>query len=188
MQRTIGNKQQEWIVSAYWLHFATATETIIPPSEGFIFVAAAHKAGSRLTGASLVPVTVQLWAEGWVMKQYMLPAPANVQAAQIKAGLQWAQQYNQLFSDYGSRMLTRPQSPTCQPISWMQFSLRQGWVADGFGSMRQAKSWAWEPCWVLQVTVRVWTPSPQLAEHCRKGPKKLQGSTWFPLAFLGCAP
>lgn len=74
------------------------------------------------------------------MKQYMLPAPANVQAAQIKAGLQRAQQYNQLFPDYESGMLTRPQSPTCQPISWMQFSLRQGWVADGFGSMKQAKS------------------------------------------------
>lgn len=188
MEWRIGNKQQEWIVSAYWLHFATDTETIIPPSEGFIFGAAAYKAGSRLTGALLVPVTRQLWAKGLVMKQYMLPATANAQTAQIKACLRGAHQYNQLFPNHESTMLTRPQSPTCQPISWMQFSLRQGWVANGFGSIRQAKSWAWEPCCVLQVTVRVWTPSPQLAEHCRKEPNSYKEAPGFHLHFHAALP
>lgn len=94
---------------------------------------------------------------------------SQLQAALIKACLQGTQQYNQLFPMHESMMLTRPQSPTCQPTSWMQFSLRQGCVAGGFGSIKQAKSWAWEPCCVLQVTVRVWTPSPQLAEHCGTG-------------------
>lgn len=61
MARRIGNTQQEGIVSVYWLHFATVSETIISPlQEGFIFVAAANKAGNRLTGALLVPVIMQL--------------------------------------------------------------------------------------------------------------------------------
>lgn len=184
MEWRTGNQQQGWIiVSAYWLHFATVTETIIPPIRRVYFCSSCTQSRRQINW-SITSASYNANVSRGTGKEAVHALSLN-QCADCTDQSLFArkQQYNQLFLNRGSVMLTRPQSPTCQPISWMQFSLRQGWVADGFGSIRQAKSWAWEPCCVLQVTVRVWTPSPQLAEHCRKGPNNYKEAPGFHLHF-----